>query len=188
VLPIALMLIAAALLAPASRKVLVRRGAQGTEPRGAAETSADAPGGELPVDASVSGRARLVWQIGLGLLAVACLVGTGIPLATASDVRKSQSAAAAGNLDAALDDARSAARIEPGAATPQLQIALVLELQHQLPAAVGAAEHATRNEPQNWSNWLVLSRLEAESGDVAASVADYARARSLNPRSPVFGP
>jgi cytochrome c-type biogenesis protein CcmH/NrfG len=62
----------------------------------------------------------------------------------------------------------------------------VLELQHNYPAALVAARRATANEPQDWTGWLVLSRAEAESGHVKASVAAYRRARSLNPRSPLF--
>ena len=52
--------------------------------------------------------------------------------------------------------------------------------------ALAAAKHATRDEPQNWSDWLVVSRLQAESGHPAAAIAAYRRARSLNPRSSLF--
>jgi Tfp pilus assembly protein PilF len=118
--------------------------------------------------------------------ALACLTAIGIPLAAASAVSRSQAAVATGNTSSALADARSAARLEPGAASAQLQIALGLELQHNYPAALTAARSAMRDEPQNWSDWLVLSRIEAESGHAQASVAAYRRARSLNPRSALF--
>jgi cytochrome c-type biogenesis protein CcmH/NrfG len=62
----------------------------------------------------------------------------------------------------------------------------VLELKHDFPAALAAARKATRDEPQDSSEWLVLSRLEAEAGHVKASIAAYDRARSLDPRSPLF--
>ena len=39
---------------------------------------------------------------------------------------------------------------------------------------------------QNWSNWLTLSRLEAEDGHARASLRAYRQARALNPRSPIF--
>jgi hypothetical protein len=131
-------------------------------------------------------RSRLALRTGLVATALACLVAIGVPLATASAVRKSQSAVVAGNPTAALAAARSAVRLEPGAASAQLELALVLELQRDVPAALAAALHATRDEPQNWSDWLVLSRLEAESGHAGATLAAYRRARSLNPRSPLF--
>jgi tetratricopeptide (TPR) repeat protein len=107
-------------------------------------------------------------------------------LATASDVRRSQNAVDAGNMSAALANAQSAARIEPVAASPHLQQALVLELQHRYSPALSQARQATGDEPQNWSTWLVLSRLEAETGHPTASVSAFERARSLNPESSLF--
>jgi O-antigen ligase len=168
VLPAAFLLLAAAVFAPAPRPAVVRSL-------------------ETPAATQAGGRhRRLALRLGLVGAALACLIAIGIPLATASDVSKSQAAAAVGNTASALADARSAARLEPGAASPQLQLALVLELQHHYPAALTAARKATRDESQNWSNWLVLSRIEAESGHVKASVTAYRRARSLNPRSSLF--
>jgi hypothetical protein len=171
VLTAAFLLLAAAVLAPAVRRHSVD----------AAETEASSDG-----TGARASRRRLVARVALIVTALACLTAIGIPLAAATDVSRSQAAAAAGNTSAALADARSAARLEPGAASPQLQIALVLELQHSYPAAAAASRTATRNEPQNWSDWLVLSRIEAESGHPQASVAAYRRARSLNPRSALF--
>lgn len=123
---------------------------------------------------------------GSAILAVACLVAIALPLATTSAVRASQAAASAGNAPLALRDARQAARIEPGAATPQIQLALVQELRHNVPAALGAARRAAANEPGSWSTWLIVSRLQAEAGNPGASLTAYERARSLNPRSPLF--
>jgi O-antigen ligase len=167
VLPTAFLLLAAAVLAPASRRTSVRAAA--------------------PADtASVTGRRRTVVRLGLVATALACLIAIGVPLAATSAVSKSQAAARTGKTSSALADARSGVRLEPGAAAPQLQLALVLELQHNYSAALAAAHQATRDESQNWSDWLVLSRIEAESGHVTASVVAYRRARSLNPRSPLF--
>jgi cytochrome c-type biogenesis protein CcmH/NrfG len=63
----------------------------------------------------------------------------------------------------------------------------VLEQGGELPAAAAAAEAATERESTNWRTWLVLSRIEAERGRAAASVRAYREARSLNPRSELFG-
>ena len=156
VLPAIFLLLAAAVLAPAKRT------------------------------AAASRRGRLLLRTGLVAAALGCLAAIGIPLATVSAVRQSQAAVDAGDVSLALADARSAVRLQPGASSAQLQVALVLELQHDFPAALTAARTATRDEPQNWSDWLVLSRLDAETGHVHASIADYRRARALNPRSPLF--
>jgi Flp pilus assembly protein TadD len=62
----------------------------------------------------------------------------------------------------------------------------VLELQGRIGPALAAARRATGDEPLNWDNWLVRSRLEAEAGHAQAAIAAYRRARALNPQSPVF--
>jgi hypothetical protein len=128
------------------------------------------------------------WAVRVGGAAVAlvCIVATAVPLATATAVRKSQAAASSGHGAAALADARTATRLEPGAASPQIQLALVLELQGDVRDALTAAQRATGDEPANWTAWLVRSRLAAEAGHPRASLAAYRRARSLNPRSPLF--
>ncbi|HZU77412.1 MAG TPA: O-antigen ligase family protein, partial [Dehalococcoidia bacterium] len=156
-LPAAFLLLAAAVLAPATR---IARG----------------PDGKVP--SSV--------RVGVVAVAVASLVAIAIPLATVSTVRASQAAVLSGNSTRALTDARAAARVEPGAASPEIQLALVLELRHDIPDALAAARNATNDEPSNWSDWLIDSRLEAEAGHPAAALAAYARSRALNPRSPLF--
>ena len=171
VLPAAFLVIAAAVLAPARTSPPARAlAAEGTS----------APAGLRKYRPAVALRAGLV------VAALACLTAIGVPLATTGAVRNSQAAVLAGDPNAALTDAQSATRIEPAAASAQLQVALVLELERDVPGAVQAALKATRDEPQNWSGWLVLSRLEAEAGNPQASLAAYRRARSLNPRSPLF--
>jgi len=198
VLPCAFMLIGAAVLAPAPARLSVREWLQrrrnghasggdrvgggvsgGTGGTASGEASPDGPYGQW---------ALAGMRVGLGVVALACLVAIAVPLAAVSYVRDSQAAVGAGELGAALADARSAVRVEPGGAPPELQLALVQELRGDYPAALAAARAATRDEPQNWTEWLVLSRLEAESGHPRAALVDYRRARSLNPTSPLFGP
>ncbi len=102
VLPAAFMLIAAAVLAPVSMPISIR-----------------AISGETRAEPTSGGPRRWVVRGGLVLAAIACLVAISVPLATTSDVRKSQTAVAAGDNAVALKDANSAAKIEPGAASPQ---------------------------------------------------------------------
>jgi len=119
-------------------------------------------------------------------IALAAIVAIAIPLASTSLVRQSEADVRDGDLGAALSAARSAQNAEPSAATPRLQQALILESEGELAAAVAAASAATERESTNWRTWLVLSRLQAERGRAAAAVVAYRRARSLNPRSPLF--
>jgi O-Antigen ligase len=132
------------------------------------------------------GRPSLPLRLGVIAVAIASLFAIAVPMETVSTVRASQAAVVGGDPARALAEARTAARLEPDAASPRIQLALVLELQGDVRGALAAARAATGDEPDNWSAWLVVSRLEAEAGRPAASVAAYRRSRSLNPQSPLF--
>lgn len=125
-------------------------------------------------------------RIALAAVAVAAIVAIAIPLAGTASVRASQEKVRSAQLEAALAEARTARDVQPYSASASLQEALVLELVGDLDAAAAAAAAATEEEPTNFRTWLVLSRLEAERADAAASLAAYREARSLNPRSPLF--
>jgi tetratricopeptide (TPR) repeat protein len=168
VLPVAMLLLLAAVLAP---------GPPPLKTAATVDQEARARTGGIRLGAS---RAALI------LAAIASLIAIGVPLATTNAVRQSQAAASAGNTSAALADARSAMRLEPGASSPQIQAALVLELQGRYSSAAAVARTATVNEPQNWQPWLILSRLEAEAGHARLAVDAYRRARASNPRAPFF--
>jgi len=125
-------------------------------------------------------------RIGFALLALAAIVAIAIPLASTALVRQSQAEANEGDPVAALGDAKSAQNAQPGAASPRLQQALLLETAGDLSAASAAAHAATERESTNWRLWLVLSRIEAERGRVDAAIRYYRQARSLNPYSSLF--
>jgi tetratricopeptide (TPR) repeat protein len=125
-------------------------------------------------------------RAGLVILALGALAAISIPLADTLAIQRSQHAAANGDLTAAYRDSLGAVRLEPYAATPRLQEALVLEASHDYAAAARAAQVAASNEPTNWATWLTLARIEAEQDRPAAALAAMARARSLNPESSLF--
>jgi hypothetical protein len=139
-----------------------------------------------PLRPSAPSRPPAALRLGAVAVAVASLVAIAVPLATVNTVRASQAAVLGGNPTRALADARAAVRLEPDAVSPQIQLALVLELEGDVPAALAAAQTAASNEPSDWSAWLIVSRLEAEAGHPAASVTAYLRSRALNPQSPLF--
>jgi tetratricopeptide (TPR) repeat protein len=109
-----------------------------------------------------------------------------VPLGETVAIRSSQSAARRGDYRAALNDAATAQRVEPGAATPRLQRALILEQLRDIPGASRAIEQAAQREPNNSQIWLIASRIATEADRPRAALADYRRARSLNPRSPLL--
>jgi O-antigen ligase len=116
------------------------------------------------------------------VLCLVALVAIGLPLAAARSVEDSREQAAEENYDAALEDARDAIEIQPYAATPRIQEAVVLERLGLIDEAADAAREATARESTNWRLWLVLSRLEARRGDAEASVEALNQAESLFPR------
>jgi O-antigen ligase len=136
-------------------------------------------------DAPAQRGRRIVPRAVLALLAVAALGAVAVPMAAALATRDSRDAAAEGNLVAALEDSRTAQRLQPYAATPRLQQALVLEQAGALANAARAARAATAEEPTNWRPWFVLARIEARRGKATAAVSALRQARTLNPRSPL---
>ena len=129
---------------------------------------------------------RRAARVALVLLGVAAMGAVSIPMAGALATRDSRSAAADGRLTAALEGLRTAQRVQPYAATPEIQRSLVLEQSGALPAAASAARAATAAEPTNWRTWLVLARIEARRGESAAAVRALRTARRLNPLSPLL--
>lgn len=135
------------------------------------------PGQRLPVLRAVIVLAALValWRI-------------MVPLASTVEVRSSQSAAAVGAWPAALRDANAAQSVEPGAASPRVQRALVLEAVGDLGAARRTLSEAVAREPTNSALWLIASRLATEANRPRFALAYWHRARALDPTSPTFAP
>jgi len=137
--------------------------------------------------AAPSRRRHLLWlRVTCAAVCLGAAIAIAIPMAATEAVRDSKALVRSGNLSAALAKARDAASLQPYAASPWLQEALVLELESRYPQAVVAAAHATREGPTDFDNWLVLSRLQARDGHAGAALQDYLRARSLSPHSLIF--
>src|SRR5262249_40910698 len=98
----------------------------------------------------------------------------------------SQAAVARGDLSAAQSDAHDAHMLQPWAATPWLQQALVAEQAGRRGPARVAIGKAIDNNRSNWQLWLIASRIEDAQGDQGAAQASYEQARSLSPRSSFF--
>jgi hypothetical protein len=137
-------------------------------------------------DEKVAARPSAPLRAGVVVLSLLALAAIAIPLTSTTFLRRSQDAARAGDVAAALDDARTAENALPGAAGPWLQEGLLLESQGELAGAAAAATEATGKEPNEWRNWLVLSRIEAERGRSIGAIAAYREARSVNPLNPIF--
>ena len=125
-------------------------------------------------------------RAGLVLLAVLALGAIAVPMAGALATRDSRDAVADGKLAVALQASRSAERLQPYAATPRLQQALVLEKAGALAAAAAAAKAASSEEPTNWRTWFILARIQARDGKTTSALRALREAKRLNPRSPLL--
>lgn len=144
------------------------------------------PGASGP-RASYTAAWRLRPRLALGLGSVLALILIAIPLASTVAVRASQAAAAKGQLAKALADTNTAQAIEPGAASPYLQRALVLEQANDISGASAAIKAAVAREPTDYKLWLTAERIATEADHPRQALADYRRAQALYPTSVVFG-
>jgi hypothetical protein len=132
-------------------------------------------------------RGRPLLQVALAAVAFGLIVAEAIPLLANMEVRRSQQAVASGDLPDALDQAESARSIQPWAASPYLQLALVQELGGRIDEAEGSIEAALDRDRSDWRLWLVAARIQTKSGDIGGARASLAKARELNPKSDLFG-
>jgi len=107
-------------------------------------------------------------------------------LVTHVKIDDSRAAVRGGDLDEALDDARAAGSVQPWAAAPYTQEALVQERLGDLVNARVALSEARERAPEDWRLWLIEARLRRAQGDEPGALAASERARQLNPRSPIF--
>jgi O-antigen ligase len=146
-------------------------------------TASPAAGGRL---AELRARSRIALAVGV-LGAAWALVGAQvIPWLAAAKVADSQAAVRRGDSRTALADALDAKRLQPWAASPYLQLALVAEERGDLSSARRWISRAVERDKDDWAVWFIASRIQRESGAPSLAARSYARAASLNPRSPLF--
>ena len=134
------------------------------------------------------GISRLRFGMGTAMLVVAwgLICAQAIPLLASREIARSQDAVAERDLREAADAAEAARDIQPWAATPYLQLALVSERAGDLSQARAWINEAMARDGRNWRFWLVSARLETKLGDPDAAESSLRRAVELNPRSPLF--
>lgn len=130
------------------------------------------------------------WAFGLGVVTLAVAWGVisaqAIQLLAQRAIVRSEDRVREGDLAEAEEEALVAREIQPWAASPYLQLALVEERQGDVPRAKASIEKAIDRTPRDWRLWLVAARIETKLGRVAAAERRLRRAAALNPRSPLF--
>jgi O-antigen ligase len=133
---------------------------------------------------ATEGRRYGLVVVGLGVAWIAAIALVG-PLLIDREIKESQSAAAAGNVGAAVDHAETARSIEPWAASPYVQLGLLAgELQSDYPTAIARFTQAIEREDRNWQLYYLRAGAEQAVGNAAAAQADLEKAKQLNPRAP----
>ncbi|HET8820024.1 MAG TPA: O-antigen ligase family protein, partial [Thermoleophilaceae bacterium] len=131
---------------------------------------------------------RLAARLAVVVAALALIAAQVVPFLAQDDIRRSQHRFAAGDLEAARAAAVSARRLQPWAASPYLQLALVEERRGELDAARSAISQAIERDRLDWRLWLTAARMDSASGLERSARAKLDRAIKLNPRSPVLAP
>jgi O-antigen ligase len=126
--------------------------------------------------------------VGVAVIAIgwAILIVAGVSWLTAQRISDSQAAVRHGDAAAARRSALDGKSLEPWAASPYVQLALVAELEGRFGEARRWIQGAIQRDPEDWRSWYLAARIERESGLPVEAARSYAQARSLNPRSPVF--
>ncbi len=131
-------------------------------------------------------RHRVAVGVGVALVAWILILGQAISLLSDRELARSRAAVADGSFSRAASAAEAARNIQPWAATPYLQLALVSEAAGDLPLSrIWIGEAVERNR-RDWRLWLVAARIEAKLGRTRAAERSLRRAVALNPRSPLF--
>jgi hypothetical protein len=118
--------------------------------------------------------------------ALAIVACEALPLLTQIELQQSQAAARRGDIAEARARATAAAQLEPWAASPHLQLALVDEQRNDLRSARVFIRRALDRDRSDWRLWLVGARIETKLGAIGDAKRSLARAVQLNPRSFLF--
>ena len=110
----------------------------------------------------------------------------GLLFLTEAKLDDSRAAVDRGDFASAAQDASDASTLQPWAAEPRLQRALVEERAGNLPAARALIAEAIDRAPEDWAVWYAAARIEYKGGDRDRYASAYERARALNPRAPFF--
>jgi O-antigen ligase len=135
---------------------------------------------EAEAESSTESRRFGLTIAGLAIAWLTMLALTG-PLLVDHEIHESNNAAAAGNLESAIEHANTARSIEPWAATPYLQLGLLDQAKGEDEAAVGRLEQAIDRENHNWVLYYLRAKALHQAGQNEAAQADLAEAKRLNP-------
>jgi tetratricopeptide (TPR) repeat protein len=133
-------------------------------------------------------RSRRRFAAGVSILIVGwvSVCAAGLLLLSDRRLEASRDAFDRGDLTAAADAAEDASSIQPWAAEPYAQLALVYERGGQIAEAQEAVAEAIDRAPRDYRLYLLATRLATEAGDPDAAAVNFERAHQLNPKDPTL--
>jgi tetratricopeptide (TPR) repeat protein len=146
-------------------------------------TATMAPGPSEPggVFGTVSSRRRFAGGVAVLLVAWFAICASGLLLLADHTLETSREKAADGDLEGAIAAANDAIDMQPWAAEPRTQLALLFERGGDFPAAREAIAEAIERDSHDFELQLLAARFAFEDGDATAAGAYAERARELNP-------
>jgi hypothetical protein len=127
------------------------------------------------------------WQrVAIGAACLLLAAAQAVPLLAAVELDESRQAAGRNDTAEASSAALAARDVQPWAASPYLQLALVAEQRGDVDAARTWIGDAIERDRADWRLWLVRARLETRAGSIRTARAALHEAVRLNPRSPIF--
>jgi O-Antigen ligase len=153
---------------------------------GPATLPTEAEARAVPAGGEVRSRRRFAGGVAVLLVAWLSICAAGLLLLSDHSLEVSRDAAARGDLDAAIEAAANARDLEPWAAEPRTQLALLYERAGEDTEALESMQEAIERAPRDFELHLVVSRLQLAEGDYQGFTDSIARAYLLNPLDPVF--
>lgn len=133
-------------------------------------------------------RRRFARGVAVLLVAWVSICASGLLLLSDDRLEASRDAAASGDIQRAIEAVGEAIDLQPWAADPRAQLALLREDAGDLEAARDALDEAIARARDDFALYLVAARLDLAAGDHGAAVENFQRAIELNPLDPRLGP
>jgi hypothetical protein len=160
--------------------ILVGR-ATAAEPGSAAGSRQSEVGSrQSAVGKPLTARALRTAGVAVALAAILC---AAVPMLSQDRLDESQARAARGDVSGSVEAADDARSVQPWAASPYLQLALLEEQRGHLGEANRRVREALEHDRSDWSIWLVAARVQTKAGFIGKGRRSLRQAERLNRKS-----
>jgi O-antigen ligase len=146
----------------------------------AAEPGSAVGSRQSAVGKPLTARALRTAGVAVALAAILC---AAVPMLSQDRLKESQARAARGDVSGAVEAADDARSLQPWAASPYLQLALLEEQRGHLGEANRRVREALEHDRSDWSIWLVAARVQTKAGFIGKGRRSLRQAERLNRKS-----